>query len=283
MPACPAVPGLGQVLAPERRVLQVLGGDRPDIADQVRVDRAERRLVERRVVAHERPLELDRREPVVALEHVRHLGPRHGERQRDRVALVRSKAGRVLLPHPRERLLDDARQSPEREAPGLLRDLLVVVTVEAAAVGACGEGRRVHLDCDRRPARDQDVAVAVDDVAPPRGNDRRAHLALHRRRRVLAGVQHLERPQAEEQDDQEGRGDDPERRRADGQRQRVGGRLRPRRWRFEEHGSPRSGDERCAAGAAGGAGRAASSGGSPGRSGARRGCPPPGGRRSGCA
>ena len=119
--------------------------------------------------------------------------------------------------------------------------------------------------------RDDHVAVAVEDLAPRRGHVDRAHAVLRRRRDVLVGVQHLQRPQPEEQDAQQHRRDHAERRRPERERHRVGRGLGSRRRSLQIHRRACGRVGRAAAGAAAGSGRAGSSAGSRARSGARPG------------
>ena len=73
--------------------------------------------------------------------------------------------------------------------------------VQPAAFGAgAGQVGRRELHRDRRLGIHEDVAVAVEDLAP-RGRDRqRPHPVDARLRQVLIAGQHLEEPQAEEDD-----------------------------------------------------------------------------------
>jgi hypothetical protein len=225
----------GQILASIGRIVQAVRGDRPDVPDQVGVDRADG--LQGRVVAQIGALELDPGETAVALGHVRELAVGNRERQHDRIALVHLDPGLIRLPHLLERLLDHPGQAREHKAPGLSKQLRLLVRADAVAVGVGRERRRVHLDGDAGAARDEHPAVPVDDVAPLRRDIGRAHLALRRGGRVLAGMQHLERPEPEEEDGEEDRRDHAKRRRADGERERIRRRLGPRRGRLDEHDS----------------------------------------------
>ena len=103
----------------------------------------------------------------------------------------------------REPGVDDVRAADDRAAPALRRDRehLSEAGVHPAAFGAIARqvGRR-ELHCDRRLGIHEDVAVAVEDLAP-RGRDRqRPHPVDARLRQVLIAAQHLEEPQAEEDD-----------------------------------------------------------------------------------
>jgi hypothetical protein len=71
----------------------------------------------------------------------------------------------------------------------------------------------VDLHGERGGVRDQHVSVAVEDLSSRRRHRQGAHAVLRRGGHVPVGVQHLERPQPEQEDAEEHCGDDAERRR----------------------------------------------------------------------
>ncbi len=249
-------------------VVDVLQRDRADEPDQVRVERPER--PQRRVAALVDVLELHAVEEPAPLEHVRGLAAVDVERQRHRVAGVGARQVREHVPHARIRHVQHPRQTLQHPALRLHRHRLLRALRDRARDGL-GHPRRVDLHREPGRVRHDHIAVAVEDVAARRRHDDRAHAVLRGRGHVLVGVQHLQRPQPEEEDAEQHRGDHAQRRRPHRKRHRVGRRLGPRRRPLQIHWRASVPVGRAAAAAAAGSGRAGSSAGSTARSGATAG------------
>ncbi len=111
---------------------------------------------------------------------------------------------------------------------------------DAVAGHRARDERRIELQLEARPVRHQRVAVDVDDVAA-RGGDRHLLDLLRRRARpVRVGRQHLQRPQAEDQDGEDEQADGAEHGHAQRQLRRLRTLLAGLRRGRQEHRQTRS-------------------------------------------
>ena len=198
-------------------LLQLLGRDLADVAEQLRPER----LV--LVVAEVRARDLDAREVRPVLEQRRHLVLVHrglDEDRRQRIALVLFER----LRQPRQRHAQDLREPLEHRVAPLLRQ-----------VGRPDAHRRPGDVRDDRPAR------AVDDRAALRLDANRPQLVVLGRVHVAVAREHLQRPEAEEEDREDDQRQPGEH--ADAQRQlrREAVRLGRPRVRRQEAARRRSG------------------------------------------
>ena len=218
-----------EMLAAKVRVLQVGGLHLGDIAEHVGRHRPHR------VVALEGLHELH---PAVAghpLLDVLDLVQGDRRVDRHRIAGVHQQPAPVLVVEPAERHLQHVSHPCHDIAPRLGPAIGGVMAPVALAVGRLGQRGGVDLKHQAGRVADQRVIVAIDDRPPLREDRRRPDLVCNRRLGSLSGVQHLERPEPEEQHPEQHGCDHAERRRAQGERQRIGLGLAPRRWRFQEH------------------------------------------------
>ena len=144
-----------------------------------------------RVAAHEHPLHPDPREAVLVLfqvvdEVVADVAA-HGDRRARR----------------QQQLFVQGLAQPVRRGVDQLRELRQL----AAAFGLLGgQLARVDLQREAGPVGDDDPPVAVEDLAPRRAHPVLAGAVVVRFGEVLLAVQHLQEPEAEEEDRKERQG-----------------------------------------------------------------------------
>ena len=153
--------------------------------------------------AQEDPLDVDAGELVLALEDV--VAHRRRDVLLERHVLVGQEP--VLLA---DVTLHLGRSEAEEEAQP---------THQHAPGGRVERRQLLHLRLhrDRDAVVDQHAPVPVEDVAPGGGDDDVADLVVLRLRQVLVAGEHLQVPQAEEDDREHGQGDPAEDRHAQGQ------------------------------------------------------------------
>ena len=160
-----------------------------------------------------RPEADDRAEPLVEAAQLRLPGRDGADRHRRRaVGLARQPAALALLglraaaPVGAQALAQRGELARGREPPRLGGHPALPVGLGRLQLGG-RQGLRHDLD-DRRDARlDQHLAVAVDDVPARRLDLDLAHAVLARLRDVVLAGQHLQEPEAEEDDGEQHEGD----------------------------------------------------------------------------
>ena len=176
---------VARLQAPVARFLQLFFGDLADVAEDVGGQRPVR------VVADEDPLDLDARKAVL-----------------------------VFLQVVDEVVADVATQGHRRRRRQLQFFVHRAAQVAQGAVGQLGEARelgpplgrvggqfaRVDLQRQAGAVGDQHFAVAIEDLAARGADPVGAGAVVLRFRQILFAVEHLQQPEAEEEDGEEGNG-----------------------------------------------------------------------------